>query len=460
MTFRSPLRVVRGGPEGEAALAFEALPEAGRELLHAVAQGAEEGEAVSVSGVLGGEAVADSVDAAAPVPDPGTPPRPPEEGHPSPATPWRPPLRMVGYGLVGLLLAAWLANVAYERVWRVEVEAASLVAPTAKITSPWNGSVVEIKTGKGTRVAAGDPLFVVESPEIQAELEEAALDVAEAELRVTQLEAAREGLVARLDIQRRIVGRQVRSQAAQVSWLDTRLDLAAGQVERLRTLHHEGAVSLLEVEEGMAEQATLAGARELARALLSGAQGRLSAARLGYTLDGDQIIEGLPEIEAALGVALSEAQLQRDRLAAARRRAEITGTVRAPFDGRVSAVTQTAGTPVRQGAQVVAVERDDERLVEAWLTRDEAAWVRIGDTALIEVPGLGRTYEGTVRSVETNGEEGTQFAALGVEPRMQVSISIERVAGRPHSAEEAARELNEAESVGLPAIVSFRRSWR
>ncbi len=446
--FDATVQVVRLGPnEGEAGLAFVTLPAHAWEILNFLSQ-------EDAPPPAGPRAIA----AAPPIAPDGPPPR----IHAVPAevqAPWRPPVRMLVYLAVGLLLAAYIGSSLYDRVWRIEVESASLVAPTARVASPEDGSLRELHVAVGTRVTPGMLLFRVESPRVQAALRAAELEVAQAELRAGELAAARAAERARLSIHGKMVSSRIGAQRAQVSLLEERLALADAQVARVSDLLGRG-VSQVEVDQVRSTWATVAGQLEQARSGLSTEERRFRAARRGFYFDGDGVQEGLPEVEAALAAALAEVELEKTQLAEMRIRADAAERVRAPFAGRASQVLQTEGTPVRQGNLVVVLERDDDRLVEAWVTRQQAEYVRLGDTARIAVAGIGRTYDGVVRSIESDPTASAQLAASGDTPRLQVLLEVSGYADEPGTVEAAMRELREVDSVGLPAVVSFARSWR
>ncbi|MDP2314135.1 MAG: HlyD family efflux transporter periplasmic adaptor subunit [Pseudomonadota bacterium] len=473
MSFQADVRVVRRAPLGpEVGLAFVSLPASGRELLEYLSQAAIDGETVSAVGLLGrvdptlltagqptGGPVTALTTAAAPAPSPP----PVEPPRPTPATSSASPVgrrvRTVLYLVAGVLLTAYIADSLYRRVWRIEVDTASLVAPTARIVSPADGVIQALEVAPGDHVGAGAELFRVESPSIQAEVDRATLEAAQADVRVAELEAERDAQEERLSIHGRIVRNRIESGRAQVSLLENRLAMAAAQVARLEALVGNG-ISPVEVDAERARWAALAGTVEQARTSLATDERRLIAARGGYYFDGTGIEEGLPEVEAALVAAISERDLEKSQLATRQAHAAAAQIGRAPFAGRLAQVLQTQGTPVRQGNLVVVLERDDERRVEAWVTRQQAEYVRLGDTARVTVAGLGRTYDATVRSILSDAFASGQMAAAGKDPRLQVILELGGYAGAPDSREAAVRELRDASAVGLPAVVSFARSWR
>ncbi|MDP2310818.1 MAG: HlyD family efflux transporter periplasmic adaptor subunit [Pseudomonadota bacterium] len=457
--FDGSVHVVRLGPNpGEAGLAFVDLPPFAWEILTFLSQ--EDAAAPTAPPTLAPALASAGPPTLAPpiAPAPAEPPRIHAKA-PDPQVSWRPPLRMYLYFAVGALLALYIGSSLYHRVWRIEVESATLVAPVARIASPADGMMRELDLAVGDRVAAGTFLFRVESPQVRSAVERAGLELAQAEIRVAELEAARTAEQERLAIHGGMVNSRIGSQRAQVKLLEQRLALAGAQVARVEGLLGQG-VSQGELDEVRARWATVAGQLAQARGGLSTEQKRRVAARSGFYFDGDGGQEGLPEVEAALVAARAEVALEKDQLVGEQAHAEVAEVGRAPFAGRVAQVLQTSGTPVRQGDLVVVLEREDGRLVEAWVTRQQAEYVRIGDAAEIAVAGLGRSYDGVVRTIETDPGASAQVAAAGDSPRLQVLLEVAGFAGEPDTLDAATQELREVDSVGLPAVVSFARSWR
>jgi len=469
VSFEGRVRVLRGPAGGggapgasgaPVALLFVALPASGAAVLRAVADAAREGVAPKLAAVLErvdpAEVTITGTGGATPLALPPTPAAPQPAG---PTAAGRPPLRVFVYVGVGCLLAAYLATALYERVWRIEVDAASIVAPTARIVSPADGVLRELRAAPGDRVALDASLFVVESPLVQETLDRVNLAVGEAEARVAQRAAARAAAAGRLALHGRMLRARVAAKASQVSLLAERMSVADSRVAQLSALAGAG-VSPFEVDEARAGRARLAGESAALRSELAVEKGRLGAARVGYYFDGDGVEEGVPEAEAALASAEAELALWREQQALQVERADLAQTGRAPFPGRVAEVVQAAGTPVRAGDLVVVLEREDAVRVEAWVTRHEAEYVRIGGAARVTVAGLGREYDATVVSVESDPGASAALASRGEGPRLEVVLDLGGYAGEPESRDAARAALREVDAIGLPVVVSFERSWR
>ncbi len=444
--------------DGVAGLAFTSLPEGVRARLMAAADEAEDETEVAAGApaapvrALAGAAAPRAATAEAPprvVPPPGPLVRR-----------WRPPLRAGVYVVLGLMLTAWLGSALYRRVWRIEVDAASIIATTARVASPADGVVGALRVDEGAVVRTGDVLFEVEAAGVESALERVAIEVEEARAAVARREAERVAAVERLRIEGGMARTRAEAERRQAGLLAERVGWAEAQVARLEALAAAPGISPFEVEAARGAHAALSGQLAATRARLAVEAARIRAGARGYAFDGERVAPALPELDAALAEAQTELALAERRHTAERVRAEGLRRARAPFPGRVAALAQPAGAAVRQGTVVVVLEADTERRVEAWVTREEAGYIRLGSRARVYVPGVGRTYDAVVRSLGAEPGASEQAAAVGVAPRLRVLLDVDGYAGDPGTAAEAMDGLEAADTVGLPAVVSFPRGWR
>jgi multidrug resistance efflux pump len=278
---------------------------------------------------------------------------------------WRPPLRAGVYVVLGLMLTAWLGSALYRRVWRIEVDAASIIATTARVASPADGVVGALRVDEGAVVRTGDVLFEVEAAGVESALERVAIEVEEARAAVARREAERVAAVERLRIEGGMARTRAGADRRQAELLSERVGWAEAQVARLEALAAAPGISPFEVEAARGAHAALSGQLAATRARLAVESARIRAGARGYAFDGERVAPALPELDAALAEAQTELALAERRHTAERVRAEGLRRARAPFPGRVAALAQPAGAAVRQGTVVVVLEADTERRVEA-----------------------------------------------------------------------------------------------
>ena len=108
------------------------------------------------------------------------------------------------------------------------------------------------------------------------------------------------------------------------------------------------------------------------------------------------------------------------------------------------------------------LEKNEARRVEAWLTPEEASFIKLHDTVEVEIRAMGRTFIGQVLSLGSPPSETDPSRLLGKDPKLRVGIELvglSQASGYGASFDGAMKELVFSNSVGLPVTVTFRRAW-
>lgn len=310
---------------------------------------------------------------------------------------------LVRLALVLLFAAAWLTWFAcaevgvYEVAREARLEAAAAVHP---VDAPVAGRLVAVHAALGQEVAAGAPLFELDS-------EGARLELAEAETRLTaqraQLEAVEREveLVARLLAEaRRTADERLRTARSQQEVEEITGRVAETEHERARRLHELGLLSDLdrrrflgEVEKSRARADTESAAVSALEAELRGDQTDL-ATRAAH-LDHERTAL------AGEGTALA-AHIEHLRHEIEERR------IAAPVTGRVGWLADLrAGAVVAPGQRLAEVVPDGTIRAVAWFPSSSLGRVRPGQPAWLRLDAY----------------PWTEFGAL--------PATVERVAGEP-----------------------------
>lgn len=219
------------------------------------------------------------------------------------------------------------------------------------------GRVSETLVREGDRVAAGESLFEIDSPEVRA--------------RLGQAEAARDGAQALAD-EAEAGLRDEEVEMARLDWqrAQVQAELAAASFERLRPLHAEGLIATQQFDEARAqwrasqEQARAAEARyRMAR------EGARSEQRRAAQAQSRQAAAAVEEVEAA--------------------RAETR--VVAPIDGEVAELLIHVGELAPAGFPVVTLVDPEDQWVVFHVREERLAGFAVGTRLEGEVPALGQT---------------------------------------------------------------------
>ncbi len=241
-----------------------------------------------------------------------------------------------------------------------EVEAAQV-----DVSSKLPGRVAEVLVELGQAVKKGDPVARLESPEVQARLDQAAAARAAAS---AQSQKADHG------------AREEELRAAENNW--RRAEAAAGLArttwERLERLQRDGVVAAERLDEAEANWKAARAAADAAQATWDMAQaGARSEDKAAARAVVRQAEGAVSEVEAWLGET----------------------TLRAPRDGEVSARNVEPGELAAPGYPVVSLVDLRDAWVVFNLREDRLAGLKVGQRLTARVPALGREVELAVSAI-------------------------------------------------------------
>lgn len=223
---------------------------------------------------------------------------------------------------------------------------------SAKITA----RVGKLLVHEGDRVRAGQPLFELDSPEVQAKDQQARAVLAAAQAQSDKAQAG---------------ARSEDIRAAEANWKRAVAgsELAQSTFGRLDNLFREGVVTRQKRDEALAQARSSAELQSAARAQYDEA---LAGARV------QDKAAALAQVRQAEG-AVAEVQAARD---------EVLG--RAPVTGEVSKRMSDLGELVPAGYPVFTVVDIDHLWVSLNLREDQFAGIKVGRRLLGDVPALDR----------------------------------------------------------------------
>ncbi len=353
------------------------------------------------------------------------------------------------YLMLGAGIIAFAGFVAYANMFKLEVDAAVVTAPLDVVTAHADGRIMLTELAPGDRIEAGQTLGRLADSELEHSLDVAAIAVERARARrdhvARQLDAATFG-----NRDREIVADNNRERtAAAVAALEVRLELARARHDRVEGIYQQGWTTVEVVEEAANEVAVLEAELAVLRIDLGEFDETASETTADSLFDAVRMEQGYANLAADLMLAEEELLLARQELEALemhRQRLDIA----APFDGWVVEVSKPAGATVLRGDDILIIERDQDRTIEAFLDQEQILVVGLGDTATVYLPALDRRVSAWVTRIDrTTGfidEQRSHYSWRGPEDRSgRVILTFTEPA------------LGEEISAGLPAIVIFDR---
>lgn len=258
------------------------------------------------------------------------------------------------------------------------VTAPGTVAPvnTVDVRAAVSGAVAQLNVAPGDEVKVGDPICVLQSPELVAHREEARRQVLAAE------DALAKAKLDSVQLEERLGREIVASEQAVVD--------AAARRGDLEELFEAGAVPRSQVDEARS-------AESQARMSLEAKQSELDAAVRSNALSVD--------------TAARQVNVAKDALRAAED-AISRLVVRSPIRGKVLELGVVPGATASQGGNVAQVADTGSLVVKAKVPSTDVRLVTVGQPVSINLGGKRAT--GTVRNVAPKAEASGQSATVEV----------------------------------------------
>jgi multidrug resistance efflux pump len=245
-----------------------------------------------------------------------------------------------------------------------KVDATTQAAVTAKITA----RVARINVDVGSRVKQGDPLIILDTSDIRAQLRQAEAAVSTAQANLSKILAgSRENQISQA---------QANLEGATISYRNSKKSY-----DRIKELYQQEAVPLLQFESAQTQLAA-------AEAQYKSAQQQLDMLKQGETKETVNISESqLKQAQAALGV--TKTQLS-------------NGTILAPISGTVTAKNINVGELVSPGVALVSIVNNDHLCVDAYLPASLIGKVKQGQRVIVKVSEIpGKKFDGEIAVVNS-----------------------------------------------------------
>ncbi len=359
------------------------------------------------------------------------------------------------YALAGLGVLAYVGLLAYSNFARLEVETAVVSAPLQPLIATSNGRIRKVHVSEKTSVSFAAPLITVEDPELERAIDFAQLRIDRATVALLSHQKELAAEKARLNDYQAIAQDELVRIESEIKTLQTQANIVGTQLGRFTGLLKKGWTTESKVDEIRQVYQDISGALTQARLKHAERSANLERASEGRFFNGMRLEGRMTELEAEIDRAWHEITSttqehnallrQRDRLMLA-----------APSNGRVVTLTKPAGSTIKRGEEIGLFERDEARLIHAYLNQDEILEVGLGDEAQLYFPSLDEKIPARVKAVDrTEGyidEMSDRYTWRGQKDRSaRVTLAFEGL-----KIEDIRRRFDP----GLPVIVLFERRNR
>lgn len=303
------------------------------------------------------------------------------------------------YLVLGMFIFGYAGVLAYANFFRMEIQTAVITAPVESIESVVDGRITWANYAPGDAVRAGDVLINMVDNELEREIELADIAVKERQAKLVFLKRRHADELERIRGFATIEMKNVKQTRLDVEASAAQLEAARANFKRISQLYKKGYATDEKYQDTMQRMVTLEKQLERRQIELS-SRIELAQQDLGKRLyTGDDLIGKAEQLQDEVHLAKHEVKLARERhVAIARMRAR--NAIRAPFDGTILSLPRVDNASVRRGDVVAIVEQRRQREVTAFLNQNEVLKVGQGDDALIYIPALSETLEGTVVKID------------------------------------------------------------
>jgi multidrug resistance efflux pump len=305
------------------------------------------------------------------------------------------------YLAVGLAILASLFLVIVGSLTHINVDTAVTSAPLEQVVSADVGAIAEMNVTPGMQVAAGQPLFRIDSEIAVHNVQQAREELDRAQITLRQATARRADEEQKLAEYKAISGDQLAARKAQTVSAIAARDVAQKELERYEALWNAKVISrqlydsvkarydesAAKVEQVRAEENVAVTSSQSVNAQGHFFSGNYLVGEVNTAIEEERAAKAQVQVaEAALGAAL---QQQSKRLYAA------------PFAAVVAKVFKSRGMTVDRGEALVVLRKSGgEPYIDAYLTQEQAGQLVAGARATAVITATGKRYAVVVVTVD------------------------------------------------------------
>lgn len=267
------------------------------------------------------------------------------------------------------------------------------------------GYVEWVHVDIGDHVAKDQVLAELWIPEMRQEHEQKKALLDEAKAKVGQANAARQAAQAMI---RAAHAKREEAQSLLARY-EAEIAYRSSEYQRLQRLLSDRAVQRDQVDEKLSQL-------QAAQAALASAEAAVRTAEANLGVEQAKLAQAESDLMAAQSrVAVAEADLKQTEILLA------YGTIKAPYEGMITSRRVDTGAFIQSAAAgrtepLFSFVRTDRLRIVANVPETDAAWVQVGQPALLEVNAIkGRQFPGKVARLSGRLDESTRTMRVEVE---------------------------------------------
>ncbi|MEM6497884.1 MAG: PilZ domain-containing protein [Pseudomonadota bacterium] len=370
------------------------------------------------------------------------------------------PIRAMAYSsayvLSGLAVFAYASMLVFSTYFNLEITSAVISAPLEQVKAQAEGRLRWTRFRPGDPVVEGDVVLHLYDNKLEREIDLAGLAIKERSNEIAYLMRRKVDELDKASAFAQIEAKEIAQSRLQQESLQEQVHAARLTHVRAEHLFSKGHAPAAKVEE--TRKKLIALEKELQSQKLE-LQTRIKVAEknLGKRhFSGDNVIGDLQRISDEIKRAEGLMELDRQRFDLARMQRHRLAVI-APFTGTLLQLPRVNNSQIKAGETIALFEKNDKRMVTAFLTQDEVLQIELGADVDIYIPATGEVA--AARIVDIDRTMGFFRQASRRSPvRLQWRASRERTARVVLAFNNPRAFANRRQyRAGLPVIANFER---
>lgn len=358
-------------------------------------------------------------------------------------------VRVLVYALAGLLLISYFSITFYYNYFVLEVSSAVMFARIEKVVSSTNGKIVKTHYDLQETAKKGDILFTLSDPTLAGKL-------AQADIAISKIDAKLQTQNRRMQVERKkmddfanfaVLEMEIAKKEHAANKMLVKL--ANKEVARLKELKIDQLASQTELDEALGKLTLAYSKLQTSEVELQKKEEVLAEVDRGYFFTGTNLIGATNEYEVEVKKLQKERTIaQEEKNVLIKHKSDLE--IYAPESGHFLEFFFPEGSSVKQGDIMALYERNQKRMVHAYVTQEEVLSLEIGTPATVYFPAIDKTVKGRIAKIDRTGGVGDEasinFGWIELARNVLVKIDITTV---------SEEEIRDTLPHGLPAMVMF-----
>ncbi len=288
------------------------------------------------------------------------------------------------YAAAGVLLGILLVTMIYTNFFQLKIDSAVVMGTNDVINAPTAGTLTyTVPLNKD--VPAGTPLVSISDPRLDYDITMADLKVRNATIEARRLEALLQAERQRLASAHGIVSKQWDASANMVNTLQRDLEVKEATIKKTRDLMAQGLETSMALQKAQSDYMETERQLDAARLSEVTLEQQLAAVKGGFQVRDQYVQTGMQDVQALANAATQRLDIARSELDFLnKRKADLTIT--APAEGRLVRVFTPLHGTAKLGDPIAVFERTGKRMIQVFLTQQEALNIIKGQVAKAYTP--------------------------------------------------------------------------